>query len=96
MAASPFPKLRPVPLHPLYQCQVVHPLDVPKGIRYDTLPFHDLLVGDVYDVLAEGGHPSEHPDIPIRVGEREEYLLLLRDTEGKVGWGLASFLWRLE
>ncbi|KAH7921646.1 hypothetical protein BV22DRAFT_1018978 [Leucogyrophana mollusca] len=76
----------------LYQCHAVHPCYPPNGVSYRGLPFFQLDVGDVYDVLREYGHPSTHEDLPLYVDDGEDCLLLVRDKPGEVGWALASFL----
>ncbi|OBZ69702.1 Dynamin-binding protein [Grifola frondosa] len=76
----------------LYSCRVVHLCQPPPGVSYRDLPFFTLLVDDVYDVLQEAGHPSDHDDLPLYVDEGEDCLLLVRDDIGDIGWALASFL----
>jgi hypothetical protein len=44
-------------------------------------------------VLKEAGHPSRHRDLPaLLVDEGEDCLLLARDSNGELGWLIASFL----
>ncbi|KAF7968579.1 hypothetical protein HWV62_30067 [Athelia sp. TMB] len=76
----------------LYACLVVHPCSPPGGIQYRDLPFFDLHVGAIFDVLRELGHPALHPDLPLYVDDGDDCLLLVRDDVGRVGWSLASFL----
>lgn len=82
----------PIPLPPLYSCYVVHACSPPEGVQYHGIPFHTLVEGDAYDVVQECGHPKEHRDLPLRVDEGEDCLLLVRNRDGEFGWALASFL----
>ncbi|KAI0076401.1 hypothetical protein K474DRAFT_1708227 [Panus rudis PR-1116 ss-1] len=102
-ALSPLSSQR---LPPLYACRVIHPCTPPPGVAYHDLPFHELRVGDVWDVLWECGHPSLFEDLPLWVDDGEDCLLLVgkcgaererergvrEGRERKVGWALASFL----
>ncbi|KAI0785725.1 hypothetical protein C8Q75DRAFT_722268 [Abortiporus biennis] len=76
----------------MYSCKVIHVCTPPLGVSYHDLPFFTLMVGDVYDVLQESGHPATHPELPLYVDDGEDCLLLVRDEMGDVGWALASFL----
>ena len=75
-----------------YICQVIHPCKPPATVSYYSFPFFTLLKGDLYEVLQEAGHPSIHPKLPLYVDDGEDCLLLCRNSEGFVGWALASFL----
>ncbi|EKM81195.1 hypothetical protein AGABI1DRAFT_72072 [Agaricus bisporus var. burnettii JB137-S8] len=80
-----------------YMCQVVHPCKPPMTgstpLSYFSFPFFTLRDEELYDVLQEAGHPSLHPNLPLKVEEGEEdCLLLCRAYDGSVGWALASFL----
>lgn len=75
-----------------YVCQVIHPCRPPASVQYYSFPFFTLVVGDLYQVLQEAGHPSIHPKLPLYVDDGEDCLLLCRDGNGIVGWALASFL----
>jgi hypothetical protein len=77
-----------------YSCRVVHEYEPPEGVEYYGLPFFKLLLGDVYGVLEEAGHPSRHRELPLLVDEGEDCLLLARDSGNELGWLLASFLHR--
>ncbi|KAH9956450.1 hypothetical protein BC827DRAFT_1139525 [Russula dissimulans] len=80
----------------LYTCRVVHECEPPGGVEYYGLPFFKLFMGDVYEVLKEAGHPSQHRDLPLLVDEGEDCLLLARDSSGELGWLLASFLFPVD
>ena len=80
----------------LYTCRVVHECEPPEGSEYYGLPFFKLFLDDVYHVLKEAGHPSRHRDLPLLVDEGEDCLLLARDSNGELGWLLASFLFPMD
>ena len=80
----------------LYTCRVVHECDPPGGVEYYGLQFFKLFLGDVYEVVKEAGHPSQHRDLPLLVDEGEDCLLLARDSSGELGWLLASFLFPVD
>ncbi|KAF9012609.1 hypothetical protein BDQ17DRAFT_1344256 [Cyathus striatus] len=75
-----------------YVCQVIHHCNPPPSVSYFSFPFFRLKEGEFFEVLQEAGHPSIHPKLPLYVDEGEDCLLLCRDSEGMVGWALASFL----
>jgi hypothetical protein len=84
-----------------YMCQVIHPCKPPvtgsTPLSYFSFPFFTLREEELYDVLQEAGHPSLHPNLPLKVEEGEEdCLLLCRAYDGSVGWALASFLEPIE
>ncbi len=88
-----FPVQRTVAAIPsMYECRVVHPCYPPQGTQYNKLPFFALEIGDVFDVIREEGHPSEHPELPLVLDDGEDCLLLVRNRRGELGWALASFL----
>ncbi|KAK7691906.1 hypothetical protein QCA50_005311 [Cerrena zonata] len=78
--------------HPTLSCYVVVDCKLLEGVQYYGIPFHTLVVGDVYEVLQNCGHPREHKGFPLHVDEEEECLLLVKNLEGDVGWALASFV----
>jgi dynamin-binding protein len=75
-----------------YACRVVHPCTPPDNVSYHGLPFFELRLNHVLEILEEAGHPSTHPNLPLYVDDGEDCLLLTRDRMGAVGWALASFL----
>lgn len=84
-----------------YMCQVIYPCKPPMTgstpLSYFSFPFFTLREEELYDVLQEAGHPSLHPNLPLKVEEGEEdCLLLCRAYDGSVGWALASFLEPIE
>ncbi|KAH7102142.1 hypothetical protein BKA62DRAFT_118078 [Auriculariales sp. MPI-PUGE-AT-0066] len=80
----------------MYSCTAVQMCMPSTGARYAGLPFLILAVGDLVDVLLEGGHPARlQEELPIILPSREDEedtLLIVRDERGRVGWALASFL----
>jgi len=80
----------------LYTCRVVHDCDPPGGVEYYGLPFFKLSLDEIYHVLKEAGHPSQHRDLPLIVDEGDDCLLLARDESGELGWLLASFLYPVD
>ena len=80
----------------LYTCRVVHECDPPEDVEYYGLPFFKLYLDDIYDVLKEAGHPSQHKDLPLIVDAGEDCLLLARDMQGALGWLLASFMYPVD
>ena len=81
-----------IPQTALYECRVIHPCQPPESVEYRDLPFFTLAVDEVYEILAEDGRPSTHPDLPLYVDDSEDCLMLMRNGAGDVGWGLATFL----
>jgi len=81
---------------PLYSCTAVQMCMPTTSVRYGGLPFLILAVGDMVDVLLEGGHPARIADeLPIILPSREDEddtMLVVRDERGRIGWALASFL----
>ena len=84
------PALAKIPTR--YDCQVVFPLKPPYCVTYRGLPFFVLELGHIYGVLIEEGHPASFPDLPLKVDDGEDCLLMVRNRRGEVGWALASFL----
>jgi hypothetical protein len=80
----------------LYTCRVVHECDPPEDVKYYGLPFFRLFLDDIYDVLKEAGHPSQHKDLPLVVDAGADCLLLARDMHGELGWLLASFMYPVD
>jgi hypothetical protein len=81
----------------LYLVHCVCSFFVGPTTYYLNLPFLDLRVGDVCEVLAEGADPSTMDDLPIEVAEDEEdCMLVCKESSGKVGWCLASYVSPLE
>ncbi|KAF7790946.1 hypothetical protein EIP86_001905 [Pleurotus ostreatoroseus] len=76
----------------LYQCHAIHPCSPPPGVSYRDIPFLTIRVGDIFDVLEEKGHPSQHRNLPLYIDDGEDCLLLVRDMHDDIGWALASFL----
>ena len=77
----------------LYECRVLRPYQAPDSMTYRDLPFFTLVVGEVYEVLGEAGHPFTHPDLTLPVDEGEDCLLLARHRRTRVvAWALASFM----
>lgn len=76
----------------LYQCHAIHPCVPPPGVSYNDIPFLTVNVGDIFDVLEEKGHPSQHRNLPLYIDDGEDCLLLVRDMHDDIGWALASFL----
>jgi hypothetical protein len=74
----------------------VHPCDPPEGVEYFGLPFFKLSPDDIYCILREAGHPSQHKDLPLVVDESADCLLFARDMHGKLGWLLASFMYPID
>jgi hypothetical protein len=74
----------------------VHECDPPEGVEYFGLPFFKLSLDDIYCILRESGHPSQHKDLPLIVDAGEDCLLLARDMHGKLGWLLASFMYLID
>ena len=77
----------------LYTCRVVHECDPPEDVACFGLPFFKLSLDDIYCILRESGHPSQHKDSPLVVDESADCLLLARDMHGKLGWLLVSFMY---
>lgn len=75
-----------------YECQVIFPLRPPYSVSYRGLPFFVLELGSVYGIMTEEGHPSSFPDLPLKVDDGEDCLLMVRNYRGEIGWALASFL----
>jgi hypothetical protein len=75
---------------------VVHECDPPEEVEYYGLPFFKLYLDDIYDVLKEAGHPSQHQNLPLVVDAGEDCLLLSRDMNGALGWLLASFMYPVD
>lgn len=84
------PALRRLPT--LYECVVVYPLAPPFPVVYRGLPFFTMREGQVYGILAEEGHPSAFPDLPLKVDDGVDCLMMVRNDRGEIGWALASFL----
>ena len=80
----------------LYTCRVVHECDPPEDVEYYGIPFFKLFLDDIYDVLKEAGHPSQHEDLPLVVDAGADCLLLTRDMHGELGWLLASFMYPVD
>ena len=81
----------------LYTCRVVHECDPPEDAEYYGLPFFKLFLDDIYDVLKEAGHPSQHKDLPlVIIDPGVDCLLLTRDMHGELGWLLASFMYPVD
>ena len=80
----------------LYTCRAVHECDPPEDVEYYGLPFFKLYLDDIYDVLKEAGHPSQHKDLPLIVDAGEDCLLLARDMNSALGWLLASFMYPVD
>ena len=80
----------------LYTCRVVHECNPPEDVEYYGLPFFKLYLDDIYEVLKEAGHPSQHKDLPLIVDAGEDCLLLARDMNGALGWLLASFMYPVD
>jgi len=76
----------------MYSVTAIYPCEPPDGASYHSVLFFLLKLGDVYDVVAEAGHPSLHDGLPLDVDDDEDCLLLLRNVQGEIGWALASFL----
>ena len=76
----------------IYECTVVFPLRPPCSVTYRGLPFFTLELGQVYGIIVEEGHPSAFQDLPLKVDDGEDCLLMVRNQRGEVGWALASFL----
>ena len=76
---------------PLHR-STIHPFHPPPGARHQSLPFLDLEINDVVDILLEDGHPSQHPDLPIYVDDGDDCMLVGRDERENIGWCLASFV----
>ena len=76
----------------LYECMVVFPLKPPYSVAYRGLPFFRLEVGEVDGIMVEEGHPSGFPDLPLKVDDGVDCLMMVRNSRGEVGWALASFL----
>lgn len=76
----------------LYIVHCVHPFRVPPGTVHLDLPFLNLEVGDVVDILLEDGHPNTHEGLPIYIDEGDDCMLVGRDERGDIGWCLASFV----
>lgn len=76
----------------MYECRAVHECHPPEGVLYRGLPFCILKVGDIFEVLQECGHPSTHPHLPLVLEKGADFLLLVRERTGEIGWALASFL----
>ncbi|GJE98187.1 hypothetical protein PsYK624_144090 [Phanerochaete sordida] len=76
----------------LYECVVVFPLAPPYPVVYRGLPFFNLRANQVYAILAEEGHPSSFPDLPLKVDDGVDCLMMVRSDRGDIGWALASFL----
>ena len=84
------PALQRIPT--LYECIVVFPLSPPYPVVYRGLPFFSLRPGQVYGIMVEEGHPSAFPDLPLKVDDGVDCLMMVRSERGEVGWALASFL----
>lgn len=76
----------------LYECMVVFPLRPPHAVTYRGLPFFKLEIGEVYGIMVEEGHPSGFPDLPLKVDDGVDCLMMVRNFRGEIGWALASFL----
>ena len=81
----------------MYRCRVIQLCQMPPHIRYRNLPCFTLVVGEVYDVLAEAD-PSTHPYLPASMRSRggEECLLFVRNRSGKFGWASDYFMVSLD
>jgi len=80
----------------LYTCRVVHECDPPEGVEYYGIPIFKLILDDIYDVLKEAGHPSQHKCLPLVVDAGADCLLLTRDMHGELGWLLATFMYPVD
>ena len=88
-------------VQPLYTVTAVHEFRPPERASYCGLPFFALKNGDVLEVIAEAGHPSQHNHLPLNLvnegqafglpGE-QDHLFVVRDSRGILGWALASYL----
>lgn len=76
----------------LYECTVVFPLSPPYPVMYRGLPFFSLRPGQVYAIMVEEGHPSAFPDLPLKVDDGVDCLMMVRNERREIGWALASFL----
>lgn len=85
----------------LFTCTAVA-VFVPKGIRYSGLPFLDLEIGDLVNIIKDAGRPSQHPDLEPVVADGVDTLFIGRKlpdrpgAEAEVGWLWASFVMPLE
>ena len=75
-----------------YECEVIFPLRPPCSVSYRGLPFFVLELGNVYGIISEEGHPSSFADLPLKVDDGEDCLLMVKNRRGEIGWALASFL----
>jgi hypothetical protein len=80
----------------MYSCTAVQMCMPSTTAKYAGLPFLVLAVGDIVDVLLEGGHPARvQNELPIVLPcseDEEDTMLVVRDERGRLGWALASFL----
>lgn len=84
----------------LFTCTAVANFDA-GGFRYAGLPFLELEIGDVVNIVKDCGRPAQHPDLKPVVSDGIDTLFIgKRVPDGgdspEIGWLWASFVMPLE
>ncbi|PVG00358.1 hypothetical protein CPB86DRAFT_222203 [Serendipita vermifera] len=84
----------------LFTCTAVAPFE-PQGLQYSGLPFLELEIGDIINIIKDAGRPSRHPLLKPVVLDGIDTLFIgkkLPDNGGspELGWLWASFVMPIE